>query len=493
MQPGDTLDLQQVPNSGTKGDAVDFANVIVGRSAPAAGGGQRDIVDPSTGEVYATAADSASEDVDRAAAAASAAFTTWRRTTPAVRSAALLRIADALEACADELARLEVRNTGKPFAATLTEELGPTIDYVRFFAGACRVLEGRASTEYVDGITSGIRREPVGVCGQITPWNYPLMMAVWKWAPAVAAGNTVVLKPSELTPASTVRMAEIAQQHLPAGVLNVVCGGAEVGQAIVRHTQVAMVSFTGSVPVGRAVARAAADRTIRTHLELGGNAPVLVFDDADLDDAADSIAWGAFFNAGQDCTASTRVLVEASRHDDLVEALSERAGAMIPGPPDDPAAAFGPLISARQLGKVMRLLEQVAPRVQIVAGGRRLPRPGYYLEATVLTGVIQSDTVVQEEIFGPVVTVQPFSTETDAVVMANGVEHGLTATVFTTNQARAQRLIRDLDFGAVSVNTHAPTTAEMPHGGFGGSGFGKDLSSYALDEYTRIKHVAQAM
>jgi betaine-aldehyde dehydrogenase len=466
-------------------------NVIGGAAVPPSGP-VRPIVDPVTGSPYAEARDSTGADVDRACAAAKAALDGWRATTPSERSRMLSSAADVLERNADDLARVEVADTGKPYLATLEDELPPIVDQLRFFAGAARLLTGSASGEYLEGVTSGIRREPVGVCGQITPWNYPLMMAVWKWAPALAGGNTVVLKPSEQTPASTVRMADLLGDVLPPGVLNVVLGGADAGRALVAHPDVAMVSLTGSTRAGREVARAAAERLARVHLELGGNAPVVVFADADPVATARAVAGAAFFNAGQDCTAASRVLVERGAHDALVEALADEAAAAVTGDPYDEATVFGPLISADHLAKVVGLLDRLPSRARVVAGGKAVARPGYFHEATVVTGLEQGDEIVQEEIFGPVVTVQTFDTEAEALSLANGVTQGLTASVWTSDAGRAARFLAGLEFGAVSVNTHAPTTAEMPHGGFRTSGYGKDLSLHGLEDYTRVKHVATA-
>ena len=471
---------------------VEFANVIAGQAVAARAGGRRSIENPATGEFYAHSTDSDAADVDLACAAAASAFPGWRSTTPAERSAAMLRAADVLEAHAEELARIEVTDTGKPYCSTIEDELPPIVDQVRFFAGACRTLNGLAAGEYMDGVTSGIRREPIGVCGQITPWNYPLMMAVWKWAPAIGAGNTVVLKPSELTPASTVRMAELLADVFPAGVLNVVCGGPEVGEALVRHPTVAMVSLTGSPRAGRQVAVAAAERLIRVHLELGGNAPVIVFADADPAATAKAVAGAAYFNAGQDCTAATRVLVERDGYELMVAALCEEADRVCTGDPFDADVALGPLISGNHRDKVEGLIARIPDHARIAAGGHRLDRPGYFHQATVVVGVGQGDEIVQEEIFGPVITVQQFDTEAEALELANGVVQGLTASVWTSDLGRAGRLTRGLDFGAVSLNVHAPMSAEMPHGGFGGSGYGKDLSMYGFEDYTRVKHVASA-
>jgi betaine-aldehyde dehydrogenase len=450
---------------------------------PAVGGGSRDLIDPATGAVHGTAAESRAADVDAAVDSARKAFGSWRHTTPADRSAMLLRAAGVLEAHADELAGLEVADTGKPRDLTRDEEIPASIDVVRFYAGACRLPDGRSTGEYIEGVTSGVRREPVGVCGQITPWNYPFMMAVWKWAPAVAAGNTVVLKPSELTPSSTSRMAELLADVLPSGVVNVVCGGPDVGSALAAHPYVAMVSVTGSPRTGRAVALAAADRFARVHLELGGNAPVVVCEDADLDATAEQVAFAAFYNAGQDCTAASRVIAHEGVYDDVVQRLAEAAR----------ETTIGPLISAAQRSRVTALLEGAPPHAKIVAGGGVPDRDGFFLEPTVVAGLHQDDELVQSEIFGPVITVQSYRGDDEALAMANGVEQGLTASVWTDSHSRAMRFLRDLDFGAVSVNTHAPMGSELPHGGFGSSGYGKDLGSYGIDDYTRIKHVAHAL
>jgi betaine-aldehyde dehydrogenase len=458
-------------------------NVIDGRSVPAAGGALRELVDPASGEVYGSATESASGDVDLAVAAARSAFEEWRRTTPAARSALLHDAADVLDEHADELADLEVADTGKARDATRDEEIPASIDVVRYYAGACRTPEGRSTGEYIEGITSGIRREPIGVCGQITPWNYPFMMAAWKWAPAVAAGNAVVLKPSELTPSSTSRMAELLSDVLPAGVLNVVCGGADVGAAIAAHPHVAMVAVTGSPRTGRAVARAAADRFARVHLELGGNAPVLIFDDADLEATIEQVAFGAFYNAGQDCTAASRVIVHEAVYDDVVARLAESAR----------TTTIGPLISAEHRDRVLAMVAGTPSHAKLVAGGAVPDRAGFFLEPTVVAGLRQDDDLVQSEIFGPVITVQSFGDDSEALALANGVEQGLTASVWTRSHSRAMRFLRDLDFGAVSVNAHAPMGSELPHGGFGSSGYGKDLGLYGLEDYTRIKHVAHAL
>ena len=457
-------------------------NAIGGRPVPSAAGAHRELIDPATGTVHAAATESRAIDVDEAVAAAREAFRAWRLTTPAERSALLLRAADVLEAHTDELADLEVADTGKPRDVTRGEEIPASIDVVRFYAGACRVPEGRSTGEYIDGVTSGIRREPVGVWGQITPWNYPFMMAVWKWAPAVAAGNTVVLKPSELTPSSTSRMADLLTDVLPAGVVNVVCGGPDAGSALAAHPHVAMVSVTGSPRTGRAVALAAADRFARVHLELGGNAPVVMCQDADLGSTVEQVAFAAFYNAGQDCTAASRVIAHEAVYDEVVQRLAEAAR----------GATVGPLISAAQRARVVALLAGMPPHAEVVIGGEMPDRAGFFLKPTVVAGLRQDDELVQSEIFGPVITVQSYRGDDEAIAMANSVEQGLTASVWTASHSRAMRFLRDLDFGAVSVNAHAPMGSELPHGGFGSSGYGKDLGSYGLDDYTRIKHIAHA-
>nr|WP_165944750.1 gamma-aminobutyraldehyde dehydrogenase [Saccharopolyspora terrae] len=470
-----------------------FDNFIGGRRVPAVDGRTLGVVDPATGEVYAAQALSGESDVDNATAAAATAFRDWRRTTPAQRQATLLRIADAIEAHATEVVRVECENTGKPVALTHAEEMTMVLDHLRFFAGAARVLEGRAAAEYMAGHTSIIRREPLGVCAQVTPWNYPLLMAIWKIAPALAAGNTVVLKPSETTPASTLLLAEIAAEHLPAGVFNVITGNRDTGRSLVEHPVPQMASITGSVRAGVEVAGSAAQDLKRVHLELGGKAPAVVFADADVEAAAEGIAAAGFFNAGQDCTAATRVLVQEGLHDEFVAALTEQARNTRTGPPSDTDAAYGPLNSAAQLEKVAGFIDRLPAHATVHCGGSRVGERGYFYAPTVVSGLRQDDEIVQDEVFGPVITVQSFTDERDAYAKANGVRYGLASSVWTADHVRAMGASTELDFGTVWINTHIPLVAEMPHGGFKHSGYGKDLSMYGLEDYTRIKHVMSSL
>ncbi len=469
-------------------------NFIGGQYVPVNGQGRMPLIDPVTEETYGELPVSDTSDVDAAYAAASAAFPLWRDTTPADRQLALFRIADEMQARAEEFADLESKDTGKPRASLVTDEILQSIDQLRFFAGAARSLEGRAAGEYLAGHTSFVRREPIGVIGQVTPWNYPLNMAVWKIAPALAAGNTVVLKPAESTPLTTLLLAEIVALHTPAGALNVVLGDRDTGVALVEHPTPQMVAITGSVRAGMAVARSAASDVKRLHLELGGKAPAIVFPDANLDKAASGIVAGAFFNAGQDCTAATRVLVHSSVHDEFVAALVEKAKTDArTGGPHEEGVLYGPLSSAAQLAQVQGFVDRLPAHAKIETGGARQGEKGYFFEATIVSGLHQDDEAVQGEIFGPVLTVQSFDTAEQALEMANDVRYALASSVWTTDHARAMRFSRDLDFGCVWINTHIPFVSDMPHGGFKHSGYGKDLSQYGFDDYTRIKHVMSAL
>ncbi|WP_412076600.1 gamma-aminobutyraldehyde dehydrogenase [Streptomyces xanthophaeus] len=468
-------------------------NYIGGEFKDAADGRTTEVVNPTTGEAYATAPLSGQADVDAAMAAAAAAFPGWRDTTPSERQKALLKIADAFEARADELVAAESENTGKPLGLTASEELPPMVDQIRFFAGAARLLEGRSAGEYMDGMTSIIRREPVGVCAQVAPWNYPMMMAVWKFAPAIAAGNTVVLKPSDTTPASTVLMAEIIDSILPKGVFNVVCGDRETGRAMVEHNTPAMASITGSVRAGMQVAESASKDVKRVHLELGGKAPAVVFQDADIAKAVEDIAVAGYFNAGQDCTAACRVLVHESIHDEFVSALAKAAADTKTGQPDDEDVLYGPLNNPNQLKQVAGFIERLPAHAKVEAGGHQVGEKGYFYAPTVVSGLKQDDEIIQHEVFGPVITVQSFTDEAQAVEYANGVEFALASSVWTKDHGRAMRMSKNLDFGCVWINTHIPLVAEMPHGGFKKSGYGKDLSAYGFEDYTRIKHVMTSL
>ena len=464
-------------------------NFVNGKSVESTSGETTTLVNPATGQPFATAPKSNAADIDAAFKAASDAFVDWRDSTPSQRQRALLKIADAIEARAEEVIAIECENTGKPISLTTSEEVPPMVDQIRFFAGAARNLEGKSAGEYMPGMTSMIRREPVGVIGQVTPWNYPMMMAVWKWAPAIAAGNTVVLKPSDTTPASTVWMANLMAEFLPAGVFNVVCGERQTGELLVNHSRPDMVSITGSVGAGIAVAEAAAKQVKRVHLELGGKAPVVVFADADLAAAAEAIAVAGYFNAGQDCTAATRVIVQDSVYDQFVALLTEQAKQVAIGGPADEDVFLGPLNNANQLARISDLLSRVPSHATVMTGGSALDRPGFFFPATVVAGLRQEDELIQKEIFGPVITVQKFVDESQAVAMANGVDYGLASSVWTTNHGTAMRMAKAFDFGCVWINTHIPLVAEMPHGGFKRSGYGKDLSGYGFEDYTRVKHV----
>ena len=464
-------------------------NFINGQSLPSKSGRTSEVINPATGAAYATAAVSDAADIEVAMKAAKNAFVDWRDSTPSERQRALLKIADALESRADELIAIECENTGKPIGLTSSEEVPPMIDQIRFFAGAARNLEGKSAGEYMKGMTSFIRREPIGVCAQVTPWNYPMMMATWKWAPAIAAGNTVVLKPSDTTPASTLFMAEVMSEFLPDGVFNVVTGDRDSGRLVVEHKTPSMVSITGSVRAGIEVAMSAATDVKRVHLELGGKAPVVVFADADLKAAAEGIAIAGYFNAGQDCTAATRVMVQEEVYEEFVALLADQAQNNIATGAPTEDVLYGPVNNANQLGRIKGFIERIPSHARIAAGGTAVDRPGYFFNPTVVAGLKQDDEMIQNEIFGPVITVQKFKDEAQAVEYANGVDYGLASSVWTTNHGRAMRMAKAFDFGCVWINTHIPLVAEMPHGGFKRSGYGKDLSSYGFEDYTRIKHV----
>jgi 1-pyrroline dehydrogenase len=469
-----------------------YKNVVGGEQVESSSGETMEVLNPATGETIAEVPRGTAEDVERAVDAARKAAPEWGARPPKERMELLLKLADVIDENAEELTRLESLNVGKPMSIA-GDEMPFSADNIRFFAGAARTLEGKAAAEYVEGYTSIVRREPLGIVAGITPWNYPLMMAVWKLGPALAAGNVQILKPAEQTPLTTLRFAELAQEFLPPGVLSVITGdGVPVGDGLVRHPDIALVSLTGDVETGKTIARNAADTLKRVHLELGGKAPMVVLDDADPEQVAEAVKIGGYWNSGQDCTASSRILVNERIYDDVLGAMQSAVEGMKVGDPaEGEDVEMGPVISREQQERVLGFLDRLPSTASVVTGGASFGERGFFVKPTIVTDVSQDDEIVQSEVFGPVVSVQRFDSDEDAIAMANGVRYGLAASVFSRDVGRALSAARKLDFGTVWINEHLfPLASEMPHGGFKQSGYGKDMSLYSMEEYTRIKHVA---
>lgn len=465
-------------------------NFINGQFIQSSSGQTIEVINPATGQVITTVQSSDKQDASLAVDAAKAGFLSWSATTPRIRSEKLLDLADIIEKNVDELKRLEIENVGKPISI-IDFEFDLLVDNIRFFAGAARTLQSQSAGEYLEGHTSYLRREPVGVCVGIAPWNYPLNMAVWKFGPALAAGNSFILKPSELTPLTALKLAEHANEIFPAGVFNVVTGyGETLGDALVRHKDVALVSVTGDVNTGKIIARNAAENLTRVHLELGGKAPVVVFDDADLELTAQTLVDMGYYNSGQDCTAPCRVIAGSRIYDDLVSALATKASEVTTGDPTNPDTSMGPLVSGEQRERVASMVSRAAESgAEVVTGGSVLDSNGFFYKPTVIANPKQDSEIVQREVFGPVISVQRFENETQAISWANDVDYGLSASVWTTDVGCAMRMTKALKFGCVWVNDHIPIISEMPHGGFKHSGYGKDMSIYALEHYSDLKHV----